>query len=109
MTLFSLREMKGGWIVGDFDPCVLRCTDAEFGIKNYRQGETNEEHYHKIATEVTVVVAGICRMGSHVLTPGQIVVVRPGESSDFEALENCTVIVFKTPSVVGDKYPGRAV
>jgi hypothetical protein len=54
MILHSIKEMKDGWIVGDFEPAALKCTEAEFGIKNYRQGQTNELHCHKEATEVTV-------------------------------------------------------
>ena len=58
MQVFNHSEMKGGWFVGDFDPCVFKTESAEVGVKTYQAGETNAVHYHKHSTEVTMVVSG---------------------------------------------------
>ena len=39
-----------------------------------------------------------------VLEAGDIVLIEPGEDTDFEALTDVTTVVVKTPSVAGDKY-----
>ena len=36
--------------------------------------------------------------------PGDIIMIEPGEATDFEALSDVTTVVVKTPSVAGDKY-----
>jgi hypothetical protein len=35
---------------------------------------------------------------------GDIVMLEPGEPTDFEALTDVTTVVVKMPSVIGDKY-----
>ena len=61
-------------------------------------------HHHKVATELTVLVSGSARMAGRTLEAGEIVVVEPGESSDFEALTSATVVAVKIPGAPGDKY-----
>lgn len=106
MRLHKLSDMIGGWFAGDFSPTALRTPAGEVGVKTYGKGETNALHHHRVGTEVTLVLSGRARMGDATLGAGDIIVLDPPEASDFEALEDCTVVVFKTPSVPGDKYEG---
>lgn len=98
--------MKGGWFVGGFQPTAFLTSDAEVGFKTYAAGEINPMHYHLRTAEVTLVVQGKCRMGEMILNAGDIILVEPMESSDFEAITDCTVVVYKSASVPGDKYDG---
>lgn len=98
--------MRGGWFVGDFDPVVFRTKSAEVGVKHYAAGEANPTHHHRLGTEVTLVLRGRARMGDRLLDSGDIAVVEPFEALDFEAIEDCTVVVFKSGSYAGDKYDG---
>ena len=43
-------------------------------------------------------------MNGRVFAAGDIVVVKPGEATDFEALTDTTTTVVKLPSAKGDKY-----
>lgn len=104
MQVFNHSEMKGGWFVGNFDPCVFKTESAEVGVKSYKAGETNAMHYHKHSTEVTMIISGECRMGDYTLNAGDIMVIEPDEESDFEAITDCTLVVYKSASVAGDKY-----
>ena len=104
MQVFHHGDMKGGWFVGNFDPCVFKTESAEVGVKSYKAGETNAMHYHKHSTEVTMIIYGECRMGDCTLNAGDIMVVEPDEESDFEAITDCTLVVYKSASVAGDKY-----
>jgi quercetin dioxygenase-like cupin family protein len=104
MRIFQHNSMKGGWFVGNFEPCVFKTTTAEVGVKSYKAGETNAMHYHKCSTEVTLIISGECRMGDYVLNAGDIMVIEPYEESDFEAITDCTLVVYKSASVAGDKH-----
>lgn len=104
MEMHRLADMKGGWFVGDFTPTVLRTGDCEVAVKAYAAGAREAAHHHKVAEELTVVVSGRARMNDRIVEPGTIVHLKPGESTDFEALEETLTVVVKRPSVQGDKY-----
>lgn len=104
MKLYQLADMKGGWFAGDFHPTIVPSKDFEVAVKHYVAGAKEPKHHHKIAQEVTVITAGSVRMNGVTYTEGTIVVLEPGDSTDFEAITAATTVVLKTPSVTGDKY-----
>lgn len=98
--------MVKGWFVGKFTPTVLSTNDVEVAVKRYKKGDYEASHYHKIATEITVIVSGRVRMNNIEYGPDDIIVMEPNESTDFECLEDNTVnVVVKFPGVNNDKYP----
>jgi hypothetical protein len=105
MTVHRLDDMIGGWMVGDFTPSCIRSAACEVACKHYAAGAAEAAHVHRVATELTLIASGRARMNDRLLTAGDIVVLAPGEASDFEALEPTTTVVVKMPSVIGDKYP----
>ncbi|QGY01239.1 cupin domain-containing protein [Methylobacterium mesophilicum SR1.6/6] len=105
MKHHRLDDMKGGWFLGDFAPCAARSSDAEVGVKRYAAGAREDKHFHKIATELTVIVSGTVRMFDQVWQAGDIITVEPGDATAFEALTDAVTVVVKTPSVPSDKYP----
>jgi hypothetical protein len=107
MKVLRLKDMKGGWFVGDFVPTCLKTSDCEVACKHYTKGDSEEAHVHRIATEVTVIVDGLVRMNGVIYKPGDIIVLEPGDITDFHAMEDTTNVVVKIPSVTGDKYPVR--
>lgn len=100
----SLNSMENGWFIGDFTPSVLRTKDFEVAIKKYKKGSLEKEHYHKIATEITVIISGKVRMFDQYFLENDIIVVMPGDSTSFEALEDTVTLVVKQPSSTNDKY-----
>lgn len=97
--------MVKGWFVGKFTPTVLSTNDVEVAVKRYKKGDYEASHYHKIATEITVIVSGRVRMNNIEYGPDDIIVMEPNESTDFECLEDNTVnVVVKFPGVNNDKY-----
>lgn len=109
MTYRRLEEMVGGWIVGDFEPSCLRTGACEVACKQYEAGAHEEAHVHRVASEITLIAAGRARMNGRVLTTGDIVILEPGEPTDFTALEPTMTVVVKMPSVIGDKHPVEAI
>jgi quercetin dioxygenase-like cupin family protein len=107
MKSFKLQDMTKGWFVGQFEPRAEHSEACEVAVKKYRKGETEAEHYHKLSTEVTVVVSGRVRMCGQVWEEGAIIVLPPNTPTDFEALEDTVSTVVKLPASVNDKYLGR--
>ena len=104
MTLMKLDEMVRGWVVGDFEPTCYRTTACEVACQRYQAGDREPRHVHRVATEITLIASGRARMNGRLLEPGDIVILDPGDATDFEALEATTAMVVKLPSVPGDKY-----
>jgi quercetin dioxygenase-like cupin family protein len=100
--------MKGGWFIGNFDPSLFKTNDCEVAVKYYKKGDHEESHYHKVATEYTVIVTGRVRMNGVEYGAGDIIVMEPGEDTDFECLEDFTAnVVVKIPGANNDKYPAK--
>ncbi len=104
MEYNNLDDMSRGWFVGDFAPTALSTSACEVAVKRYKAGDKEARHFHKIGTEVTLVLLGSASMNGVVLNEGQIVTINPGESTDFMAITDVTTVVIKTPSIIGDKY-----
>lgn len=105
MKVFKLSDMTRGWFVGDFTPSALRTAAAEVAVQTYRAGAIEARHVHKVAPEVTLILHGEARMNGTRYGEGDIVLIAPGEATDFEAITDVTTVVVKLPSVPGDKYP----
>ena len=97
--------MKDGWFVGDFEPTALRTASCEVACKRYRRGERQDRHVHRVAVEATLILGGRARMAGRVCDPGDVIVLDPGEATDFEALDDLMTVVVKIPSVKNDKFP----
>lgn len=107
MKNYKLDEMIRGWFVGNFDPSVFKTNDVEVGVKEYKKGDTEEKHHHKIATEITVIISGKVRINDKIYSKGDIVMIYPEEATDFEALEDAINVVVKLPGANNDKYLGE--
>ena len=108
MKTEKLDNMTKGWFVGNFEPTLLKTNDVEVAVKSYKKGDFEEKHYHKIATEITVIINGKVKMNNRVYSKGEIIVIEPNEATDFEALEDTVCSVVKFPGANNDKYIGEA-
>lgn len=107
MKTAKLEDMIKGWFVGNFEPSLLKTNDVEVAVKEYKKGDSEDRHYHKIATEITVIISGRVRMNGIEYTKGDMIVIDPNESTDFEALEDSVNAVVKYPGASNDKYLGE--
>lgn len=99
-----LNDMIKGWFVGAFAPTALNTDACEVAVKYYKAGDKEAAHYHKVATEVTLVLSGRVKIAGKEWQTGDIVVLEPGETTDFEAITDAINIVVKTPGILDDKY-----
>ncbi len=104
MRTARLEEMTKGWFVGDFTPTLHPTRDVEVAVKHYRAGDAEAAHYHKIAREFTVIVSGTVRMSGRDFKAGDIIVIEPGEATDFQAVTDAVTTVVKIPGAQNDKY-----
>lgn len=107
MKNFKLDKMIRGWFVGNFEPSVFKTHEVEVGVKEYKKGDIEEKHHHKIATEITAIIRGKVRMNGVIYSKGDIVMIYPEEATDFEALEDTISVVVKIPGANNDKYLGE--
>jgi quercetin dioxygenase-like cupin family protein len=104
MKNYNLDEMFKGWFVGNFSPSVAKTNNCEVAVKRYSKGDYEPAHYHKIATEITLILEGKVRMAGREWSAGDIIEIEPGEITDFEALTDVRNVVVKIPGVENDKY-----
>jgi quercetin dioxygenase-like cupin family protein len=99
-----LDAMTKGWFVGAFSPTAHSTGSCEVAVKYYSAGDREAAHYHKVGTEITLVLSGRIRMAGREWIEGDIVVLEPGEVSGFLALTDAVNVVVKTPGALNDKY-----
>lgn len=104
MKKFNLQHFTKGWLVGDFIPALVASREVEVALKRYQPGRAEPAHEHRVAKEYTLIVSGLFRINQEVFGPDEIVLIEPGEVSEFECLQAGETLVIKSPSVVGDKY-----
>lgn len=96
--------MKAGWFIGNFEPTAYKTEDFEVCYKKHTKGEKWETHYHKEGTEINYLIEGTMKIQGKNLVSGDIFIIRPFEIADPEFIEDCTLIIVKTPSKTNDKY-----
>jgi quercetin dioxygenase-like cupin family protein len=99
-----LENMVKGWFVGGFEPTAHATEACEVAVKRYAAGEREAAHVHRVATEITVVLSGRVRMAGQEWGEGDVIVLAPGDVTDFEALTDAVNVVVKTPGALNDKY-----
>lgn len=110
MKIFSLNDYKNGWLIGDFEPSLLRTKDFECALHKYPKGHKSDGHFHKIAKEYNLIIKGKCEVWSEYLN--QYIKLRkhegwtyfPGQCSNVRFLKDTTLLIIKLPSATDDKY-----
>ena len=104
MKNHNIKNMIGGWFIGNFRPSLFQTNDFEVAYKDYKANDYEPSHHHKIATEFTMIIEGKVLMNSKEHSSGEIIEIAPGESTDFKAITDVKTLVVKIPSVKNDKY-----
>lgn len=107
MLVHDLNKFIKGWFIGPFTPNLHVCDEFECAVKKYKAGDYEPKHYHRKATEYTVIAEGRVRMNGVEYGPESIIEIMPLEATDFEALTDVITFVVKIPAVQGDKFLGE--
>ncbi|EHI61377.1 hypothetical protein [Hungatella hathewayi] len=104
MKTAHLDDMIRGWFVGNFEPSLFNTNDVEVAVKKYNAGDYEEIHYHKIATEITVIISGEVEMNGIRYKENDMIVMEPFDKTDFLAITDTINVVVKVPGANDDKY-----
>lgn len=104
MKRHKLEDFWRGWIIGNFEPSLLKTEAFEVGVLTHKKGEVWPKHYHKVGTEFNVLLEGKMIIQGQEINKHDVFVFEPNEVADPEFLEDCVVVCIKTPSLPGDKY-----
>ena len=104
MNKDNITNMVKGWFVGDITPVAFSTGACEVAYKEYKKGDYDKVHFHKIATEITLISSGSVKMNGVVYVKGDILTIHPNDVTDFEALEDSSTVVVKVPGAKNDKY-----
>lgn len=104
MKKYTESELIKGWFVGYFNPTCFSTESAEVAVKRYAAGDSESRHHHKVATELTFIVEGEVEMNGARYKKGDIIMIVPGESTDFKAITDSINVVVKVPGAKNDKY-----
>ncbi len=104
MKVDKLQNMIKGWFVGNFEPTLYKTNVVEVAVKRYRAGDYEKMHFHKIASELTVIIIGEVEMNGVRYKEDDIIVIGPSEEADFKAMKDTVTVVVKIPGANNDKY-----
>ena len=104
MEVYDIKEFIKGWFIGDFEPSLFKTDQFEIAVKHYKSSDHEKCHVHRVATEYSVIIQGAVKMNDKVYCKDSIIVMKPGESTDFTALVDTTTVCVKIPCVKGDKH-----
>lgn len=113
---YSTSNFKRGWIIGDFDPSLIKA-NFEIGIQKYKAGDSSEYHFHKFNDEFNVCIYGKCQIFYFSLgdkinnqkslicesNSNDIFVIHKNVVAKFIALTDCAILCFKPKSYKDDK------
>jgi hypothetical protein len=101
---YKLQDMIKGWFIGNFEPSLFKTNDVEVAVKSYKAGDFENPHFHKIATEFTVIISGEAEMNGIRFKENDIIKIAPNVITNFKALTDVTTFVVKLPGTNNDKY-----
>ena len=104
MILDRIENMKGGWFIGNFEPTAYKTDVVEVSYKFHKKGEIYDVHYQTKIMEINLLTHGKMIIQDKELNAGDIFIIPPYEIADPIFLEDCSVLVVKVPSIIGDKY-----
>ena len=104
MNVSNIKKMFKGWFIGNFEPSVLKTDKFEVGLHIHKKGDETHNHYHKLSTEVNVIISGKMKVNGKILCDGDIFTFEPYTVSEAEFLEDTKLIVVRDSSHPKDKY-----
>jgi quercetin dioxygenase-like cupin family protein len=104
MQIHNIEKFVRGWFIGNFEPSLFKTDLFEVCYKKFKAGDTESKHYHRIATEYTLVTNGRIAINDVQYVEGDIIEVNPTDVVKFVAITDSSIIAVKIPCVKDDKY-----
>ena len=58
MKKIYLKDFVRGWLVGNFEPSLIKSEHIEVAVQSYKQGDHEPQHHHKVGTEISIMING---------------------------------------------------
>lgn len=104
MKIHNIKDFKNGWMIGNFEPTMLKTENFEIAHHHYCADFVSQPHIHKVATEYNYILKGLLEIEGQLLESGKIFVFEPGEFKQVRFIYDTDLIIIKTPSIPTDKY-----
>lgn len=99
----QINEYVRGWLIGNFEPSIMKTTEYEIGIMSHFTGEHHGFHYHQHLTEFNILLSGKILLNNIPINAGTIFIMNKNIIACSKFLEDCKILCIKVPSVPGDK------
>tara|TARA_B100001248_G_C27224303_1_gene381788 strand:+ start:99 stop:425 length:327 start_codon:yes stop_codon:yes gene_type:complete len=103
MLKYNIKDMKDGWLIGNFEPSILKTKNFEVGVLKHHKGQQWPDHYHNNVTEYNLLLKGKMYINDILINVNDIFVLKPKEIARPIFVEDCEILCIKVPSVIGDK------
>ena len=104
MDVRKLSDFIGGWVIGNFEPTLLKTSCFEVGWKTHARHEGVAPHVHRHVTEYNLLAHGSMTVNGVHLEERDLFIVHPGERVDIDIhTEEVHVVCIKVPSIPTDK------
>jgi len=103
MEKIDIAHYTRGWLVGNFEPSVIKTELFEFGVLRHKKDEKWGFHYHAETKEINILIQGKMRINNVLVEENTIFIFERNMISCPLFLEDCVVICIKLPSLPNDK------
>lgn len=100
---YDVSGYTRGWIIGNFEPSIIKTTDYELGILSHDENEKWDFHYHKESDEINFLFEGEMLLNGVDIKQGQVFIIPKNQIACPKFKTKCRIACVKIPSVPGDK------
>ena len=100
---YDLKDFHRGWLIGDFNPSLLKTKDFEVGYLLHPKGELWDVHYHDKLKEFNILVKGKMIINGTEINENDVFVFEEKQIACPIFLEDCHIVCIKVPSIPNDK------
>lgn len=100
----KLDRFKRGWIIGNFEPSLLKNTGNELAVMRAKKGKgPGDYHYHEKCTEINILIIGKIKINDKIINENDIFIFEPFVPAICEFLEDSVWVSFKNNESNYDK------
>lgn len=97
-------DTEKGWIIGNFEPSMIKTSEYELGILSHKKGEKWDFHYHSTYDEINLLYEGTLMSNGRIINKGEVFINPKNQIACPKFIEDCKVVCVKIPSTPGDKH-----
>ncbi len=104
LNSIDINNYIRGWLIGDFEPNIIKTKDYEIALLTHKKNEMWKYHYHMEADEINILIKGSMIINNIKINQGHIFIIKKNIIACPIFLEDCKILCVKIPSRPKDKY-----